>query len=202
VSQNPQASFEVTLEQWKNYTRQWAKSTARHPAGDPQPVILFATPTDRVATLVDPILLSGHGPKDVLFYEILPKLAVEQGAHLLGWFSACWYTELPAHIEPETPEYHAFRRDVEAWRARHGTLEGHRATREGVVLIATDGYTFVHYRAEMRRHRHKLPTFGPWRADRIPFVKQLAGEYHGGRIAQGMAIALAAQASHDDDARA
>jgi hypothetical protein len=184
-------SFEVTVEQWKNQVRHWAKTTACHPGGDPHPAVLLATAAGLVAApLPDRTAINDSGFKDIFFLEILPRLVAEHGAHTIGWFSACWYSLTPPHITPGTPEHEAHRREVEAWVDEHGTYEGHRETREGVVLVAANRQTFAVDMAETRRHRHKLPTFGPWRGDVTPLGTQLAGEFHGGRVARGMARAL------------
>lgn len=186
----PPQSFEVLVEQWKDECRTYAKRATAQLDYDPAPVILLACETGTKCVLVPPEAMNAWWAKDVIFYEALPHIVAVEEPRAVGFFSANWYTETPAHIREDEAAYERYEAELDAFRDRHGSIQHHRDTREGVGLIVCDGVSFANYIAETRRHKHKSPTFGPWKGDIHPLEEHLSGKGNGGRIAQGMAIAL------------
>jgi hypothetical protein len=176
------ASFEVVLEQWKNECRRYAKATTVTSDGDPLSTLLFFTEDgSTVAQAIDPVICNNDFLKHILFTAYLPEVAAQLRPLFIGWLSAVWKTNPPESVGSET--WHA---EVEAWRAEHGTLAGHRWTTEALALCASDGRTFAWAEASIRRHPRKPPTFGPWRGELMPLQEQT------GRIPEGMQAALEA----------
>lgn len=186
----PPQSFEVLAEQWKDECRRYTSRSIAELGDDPVPVILLDCETVTKCVLVQPEAMNIWQAKDVIFYDALPDIVAIEKARAVGFFSANWHTRMPAHIKGDAAAVERYQAELDAFRERHGSIEHHRHTQEGIGLSICDGVSFANFVAETRRHKHKPPTFGPWRGSIIPIEKQLSGKGNGGRIAQGMAIAL------------
>lgn len=186
----PPQSFEVLAEQWKDECRTYAKRATAQFDYDPVPVILLACEETTKCIIVPPEAMNLWQAKDIIFYDALPYIVEQEQPRALGFFSANWYTETPAHIRGDDVAYERYSDELDAFRDRHGSIQHHRDTKEGIGLTVCDGVSFGTFVAETRRHKHKPPTFGPWKGDVHSIEKQLSCRGNGGRIAQGMAIAL------------
>lgn len=176
------ASFEVVVEQWKHSSRRYAKATTMTPDDDPMPTLFFFTEDGRTeAQIIDPAMCDNDFLKHVLFAGYLPATAAQLRPVFIGWLSTVWKTDPPRNIDHQTANA-----EVDAWRNEHGTIAGHRWTKEALALLASDGRSFAWAQADIRRHPHKLPTYGPWLGGLGPLEEQT------GRIPEGMQAAFEA----------